>query len=204
MMPATKPIFGEKRKANGIARIAIFREILQGIKPGRLLDIATGHGKFAIIAKSLGWNVTAMDARSERFPTGKKASGIEWKTGDIKEFDVRGYDCISMLGILYHLDKPRELLKRCSYATTIIDTHVAPLEQEIEDGIGGMWDNEGHSARSAFSNTRSFVPSRAELLRVLREEYAFVDMKPDHMPGRTFFVCRPFVKTDGLQFPCCD
>lgn len=82
----------------------MFGSILSSQKPGRLLDLGTGHGRFAQAAKEMGWQVTAVDARGERFPW---TGGIEWIVSDVRDFEFGpgDYDCVSFLGLFYHLDE---------------------------------------------------------------------------------------------------
>ena len=47
----------------GQLRLEIFQRILEPLTPGRLLDLGAAHRKFSLIARDLGWKVTAVDAR---------------------------------------------------------------------------------------------------------------------------------------------
>ena len=113
---------GSQVTGRALGRGEIFRRMLGALKPGSYLDVGCGHGRFALIAQELGWEVTAVDARTTRFPD---APGITWIQADVRTFDVAGYDCIGIMGLLYHLELAAQLdlLRRCSYATTIVDTH---------------------------------------------------------------------------------
>ncbi len=140
--------------------------------PGRLLDLGAGHGKFSLIAHELGWEVTAVDARTGRMPM---VDGIRWIQADVRTFDVSGYDCIALLGLLYHLGLPDvlDLLKRCSGTPTILDTHHALRPIVTVDGWEGrMYREPGATAEelepvqtASWGNTESFWPTRAALIR---------------------------------------
>lgn len=174
---------------NGLLRLATFERLLRLMPPGRLLDLAAGHGKFSQIGLRLGWQVTAVDARTERMPM---TEGIRWIHEDVKQFDVSGHDCIAVLGLLYHLDDPPALLERCAYAPTIIDTHMSPTADVKHLGYWGRWVDEGDCLRSAASNRKSFIPTHKELLRMLNLLYGTVlEVLPNHRAGRTFFLCLP-------------
>ena len=122
-------------------RLEVFRSILEPMKPGRLLDLGTGHGKFARIAHELGWEVTAVDARTDRMPM---TAGIEWLQSDLREYEIGVFDVIAMLGIFYHLElkDQLEMLKRCAGTMTILDTHVALIAEVIEGGYEGAFYTE--------------------------------------------------------------
>ncbi len=104
-------------------RLTLFKTLLEGVPPGRLLDLGTGHGKFAMLAQQLGWDVTAVDARIERLP---KVPSIRWIQEDVRTFTIERYDCICILGLLYHLEIGDQLalLKKCAGTRTIVDTYL--------------------------------------------------------------------------------
>ena len=53
-------------------RLEICKKLLSLLSTeNSLLDLATGHGKFARLAKEMGYNVTAIDARKDRMPNYK-------------------------------------------------------------------------------------------------------------------------------------
>jgi Methyltransferase domain len=173
-------------------RLDVFRAVLEPMKPGRLLDIATGHGGFALIAHELGWEVTAVDARTERMPM---TDGITWVQSDIRDFEIAGYDVISVLGIFYHLelDDQLELLKRCAGTTTIIDTHVALQADLVEGGYEGTSFAEVPGGlASSWINPTSFWPTENALIRMLHDcgyRFVFRLTPPPMTLDRTWYVC---------------
>lgn len=178
-------------------RLDIFRSLLETMKPGRLLDLGCGHGKFSILARDLGWRVTAVDARADRWPG---AGGIEWIRADVRDFDdFDGYDTIAVLGLLYHLELPAqiELLRRCAPTPLLLDTHVAVTPdteqgryrgrvfQEVEDDV------ELESCpTAAWGNRLSFWASPESLRQMLRDcGYGFTfELQPWYMRDRTFWL----------------
>jgi hypothetical protein len=54
--------------------------------------------------------------------------GIEWVEADVRGYDPSGFDCIALLGLLYHLelDAQLALLRKCAGTPIIVDTHHAP------------------------------------------------------------------------------
>ena len=117
-------------------RVEVFRSLLGLFPPGRLVDLACGTGIFSIAAQEMGWDVTAIDARTERMPM---TPGIMWLQQDIREADVAGYDVITLLGLLYHLElsDQLDLLRRCSSSVTILDTHHSLRPTHREGGYMG-------------------------------------------------------------------
>ena len=97
--------------------------------PGRLVDLGAGHGAFSIRAADAGWDVTAVDARTTRFPDDAR---IQWIHQDVRETSLQGYDLIVNLGLFYHLtlDDQLSLLDRAAGTPMILDTHVATERAE--------------------------------------------------------------------------
>jgi hypothetical protein len=166
--------------------------------PGRLLDLGAGHGAFSLIALELGWDVTAVDARTVRMPM---TSGIRWIESDVRTFDVSGYDCIALLGLLYHLELPDQLdlLRRCAPTPTILDTHHSVRPSTTVDGYAGHFYREpGASAEelapiatASWGNTRSFWATREDLVRMLHDcgyRSVFAE-EPAYRPDRSFYLC---------------
>jgi hypothetical protein len=172
-------------------RLEIFRSILAPLRPGRLVDVGAGHGGFALIARELGWEVTAVDARTERMPM---TPGIEWVQADVREFPLDGYDCIAILGLLYHLELGDQLglLARAAGTPTIIDTHVALRATHEERGYPGRTFTEDLEAPTAsWRNPTSFWPTEDGLVRILHDSgfRTILKLVPPYREDRTFWVC---------------
>jgi len=172
-------------------RLRIFRDLLAPLPPGRFADIACGHGKFALIARELGWEVTAIDVRTERMPF---TPGIEWVQQDVRDFDPQGFDCIGLLGIVYHLEVEAQiaLFRKLAGKLTIIDTHVSPRRMRKLAGYRGRTFREKDAPTASFRNKKSFWATESELVRMLldcgcRDVYV---RKPWYRADRTFFVAR--------------
>lgn len=181
-------------------RLEIFTTLLKTMPPGRLLDLACGHGAFAMAANELGWDVTAVDVRTKRMPT--KTPGITWVESDVRAFDIEGYDCISNLGLLYHLDLPAQidLLKRCADTPMILDTHTALDANISEGGYDGVYFDElqgrteeqwRNSGTASWDNQTSFWPTDESLHQMLIDcgfEYVWT-LTPWYEDDRTFRLC---------------
>jgi SAM-dependent methyltransferase len=143
------------------SRLTVFRSLLLPLTPGRLLDLATGHGLFAVAAHELGWHVTAVDIRTARFPS---AAGIEWVHADVRSyaFTAASFDVITLLGILYHLELPDQLalLRRCVGTPTIVDTHVSTIGDREQNGYEGHYWDEGVDVEARRRNNLSSWDNR--------------------------------------------
>ncbi|HZI98697.1 MAG TPA: class I SAM-dependent methyltransferase [Actinomycetales bacterium] len=181
-------------------RFELFDQMLRVFPPGHLADIGAGPGMFSFRAAQAGWKVTAIDARSDRFPAHK--SGIEWVTGDVRKVPLGGYDVIACLGLFYHLTPEDQvsLLKRCAGTPIILDTHVDsgesthPLSERVKVGrYHGSWYREPGETTSSLGNEQSFWPTPDSLYQMLRDcGYPVVlAAQPWVKPDRTFFLALP-------------
>lgn len=172
-------------------RVEIVRDLLVRLPPGRLLDLATGHGTFALVAQGLGWDVTAVDARTTRMPA---TEGVKWIQADVREFPIGGFDVVTVFGLLYHLDLEAQLdlLSRCHPALTLIDTHVSSRPTTILDGyLGHYFEEEQEDPRASWGNPVSFWPTEESLCRMLFEAGFSAVHKVEPPPvtaDRTFYV----------------
>jgi hypothetical protein len=192
---------------NGDRRVAVFRDLLGLFPPGRLLDLACGHGLFSIAAQEMGWQVTAVDARTERMPM---TPGIEWIQHDVRGYDVRGFDVIALLGLLYHLELAEQLnlLRRCSGTVTILDTHDSKQPTHLEGGYAGHTFIEvaegteerlAETATAAWGNQTSFWATQPDLVRMLQDcgFGTVLAVVPPNTRDRTFYLCLPAGRSSG-------
>lgn len=192
----------------------IFRTLLAPFKPGRLLDLGVGKGNFALSAAHLGWQVTAVDARTVRWPdavaepdpvVAERIRAIRWVQGDVRDFPIAqgDYELICILGLLHHLEVADQvtLLQRCAGTLLLLDTRIAPAIVDRVDGYEGMLIREHGQTReerdevstAAWGNAVSFQHTEESLLRLLRDcGYPQVmPMRPPHRPDYTFYLCLP-------------
>jgi hypothetical protein len=194
------------RKAVGDRREEIFERILGQFRAGRLADLGAGHGTFAILAADKGWDVTAIDARTERFPADPR---VTWVHQDVREADLSGFDLIICFGLFYHLTlaDQLDLLKRCSGTPLLVDTHLAvgvskfPLSAEVSSGdySGRLYDEVLSSPLASWVNEKSFWPNRDSFQTMLEDNgYGIVlTVEPWYLPDRTFFLCLPGTPPDA-------
>jgi SAM-dependent methyltransferase len=186
------------------SREKIFTTLLQSQPPGRLVDLGAGHGTFSRLAADLGWSVTAVDTRVDRFP---KDARIQWKQSDVRHVDLGSYDLILCLGLFYHLtlDDQLDLIDRCVGRVMIVDTHVAngqstfSLSEEIEvRGYRGRnFAEKTESLLASWGNDLSFWPTPDSFYRMFYEHGfpVVLAVEPWYMPDRTFFLALPGTKT---------
>jgi hypothetical protein len=182
-------------------RLRYFDTMLSWFEPGRLVDLGAGHGQFSLRAVDAGWTVTAVDARTVRFPDDPR---VTWVHQDVRETDLTSYDMVVNLGLLYHLtlEDQISLLDRSAGRPMILDTHVGVAGEkgyrltgvvDVDGHEGRLYSEEGiqHDPRSSWGNLASFWPTPATLQRMLAERGWDVYTAPYYLSSRTFFLCVP-------------
>lgn len=195
----------------------IFRALLAPMRPGRLLDLGAGKGNFSLAATALGWEATAVDARTVRFPDAETEPdpelaahirAIRWVQADVREFPIADgeYDLICVLGLLHHLelDAQIDLLTRCAGTLLLLDTRIAPAVVDRAGVYAGVLIQEHGKTPAArdqiptasWGNAVSFRHTEESLVRLLRDcGYAQVmPMRPPHREDYTFYLCLPDAK----------
>lgn len=180
-------------------RFQAFDTALGLFSTGRLIDLGAGHGIFSIRAADAGWDVTALDARTERFPTDER---ITWVHQDMREHDLGGYDLIVCLGLFYHLTlaDQRDLLTRAAGTPILIDTHVDVGIDYPGDRLGESVEEDGYRGRlygehlesplASWVNESSFWPDLDSFYRMLADHGypVALALEPWYQPNRTFFL----------------
>ncbi len=76
---------------------SIFRALAALLKAGKMLDLGAGKGNFSLSAARLGWEVTAVDARTTRSPNADTEPDpaiaelirtIHWVQADVRDFPI--------------------------------------------------------------------------------------------------------------------
>lgn len=183
-------------------KLKIYERLLDTWGTGdRLLDIATGHGKYAIFAHEKGYKVSAFDARHDRVPD---HPGVNWSIQNLKDAEYSGYDVINCLGILYHLPVPEQvkLLKKINYATVILDTHLSEGNSDVNyfEGFGylGMVYKEADTVAqlkgrplASFDETEAFWHIEWSLRKLFLYCRLRIVAMEEYIPYRNFYVLKP-------------
>jgi SAM-dependent methyltransferase len=193
---------------------SIFRALVSLLKPGRMLDLGTGKGNFALAAAQLGWAVTAVDARTVRWPNPDAQPDpnvsalirtINWVQADAREFSIEQdkFDLICILGLLHHLEVSDQvsLLKRCSAVPTLLDTRIAKAIVDREGPYEGLLVREHGETpeereavpQASWGNPLSFRHTEESLLRLVMDcgYIKMLQMRPPHRQDYTFYLCLP-------------
>lgn len=179
--------------------------ILSKCQGHTLLDVATGTGMYAVVARDAGFQVTAFDVRQDRVPWSEP--NINWKLSTLQEFEYSGYDIILLCGILYHLtlSDQFDLLSKLKAPFIILNTHFKidgpqkwDLGTQFQSGnLSGVNYYEGQlaklsgSLKSAWNNEYSFwhtIPSLEWLFGVFG--YKMTIINPWISEDRAFFLCK--------------
>ncbi len=200
----------------------IFRTLVGLLKPGKMLDLGAGKGNFSLSAAQLGWSVTAVDARTVRWPDADAEPDpaiadlirtIRWVQADVREFPIEPgeYDLVCVLGLLHHLEVADQvsLLKRCSTMPTLIDTRIAKAAVDIEGPYEGMLIREHGETReerdavpqSSWGNPLSFQHTEESLLRLVLDcgYIKMMQMRPPHRQDYTFYLCLPSTSSGSTE-----
>ncbi len=176
----------ERRVREANAREAM-RAMLGSLGHGKLLDMGCGDGELSLIARDLGWDVTATDDSFTRMPA---AVGIEWVQADARAFEVEGYECVCLAGILYRLElsEQLDLLRGCAGTPTIIETRASVRPSHKERGYEG-----------ALEDGRAFHPTEKSLLRMARDAgFSSVEKaEQPHTSDRSFYLCLTEISGGG-------
>jgi 2-polyprenyl-3-methyl-5-hydroxy-6-metoxy-1,4-benzoquinol methylase len=191
-----------------------FRSIISYYKPGKMLDLGAGHGKFALEAAKLGWEVTAVDARTVRFPDPESEEdperaelirSVNWIQADVREFEISegDYDLICVLGLIHHLELEAQIqfLKKCSHSLTLLRARVAPGIVVTEPPYEGLYYREPGKTRAhrdllpgvAWGNEFSFRHTEESLLHMAQNcGYGLtMQARPPHLTNYNFYLLLP-------------
>ena len=197
-----------------INKLQVFRTLISPLKPGKMLDLGFGKGNFSLAAAGLGWEVTAVDARTMWWPDPESENdvkradlvrSVKWIQADVREFTVRSreYDLICILGLLHHLEVRDQikLLTSCSGTLTLLDTRIARRIHDTECPYEGVYKREhgetreerDHIPTASWGNELSFRHTEESLLRMVQDcgYGTMMHMRPPHRRNYTFYLCLP-------------
>ena len=157
---------------------ATLASAIEGLVPGRALDLATGDGRNAVLLARKGWRVTAVDFSAVAIDRARRSASVtgvavDWIEADLLDWrpPSRAFDLVTL--IYLHLP-PDE--RRVVYAAAA--DSVAPGGRlivvghdltNLTEGSGGPQDpTRLFTAREIAADLASFEIERAE--RVVRDE----------------------------------
>lgn len=122
---------------------------IDGMEPGRALDLAAGEGRNSVWLAAEGWNVTAVDFSrvaidKARLLAERRGVEVEWVVADLRDFEAprQGFDLVIMFYL--HLTAPerRKVLGKAAETlrpegTLLIVGHD---RANLTDGVGGPSD----------------------------------------------------------------
>ncbi|MEW6676508.1 MAG: class I SAM-dependent methyltransferase [Pseudomonadota bacterium] len=95
---------------------ARFLRRIEARAPGRghLLDVGCGTGAFLTVARQAGWRVQGVEVGVASSRHAREALGLDVQRGSLYDFEpaAGGYDAISLIEVIEHLQDPRSALQR--------------------------------------------------------------------------------------------
>lgn len=88
---------------------------LNDLKPGRLLEVGCGSGKFLNQMRSKGWLVEGVDLDSQAIEAARANYGVNVYNGRIEEMNYPSdsFDAVTMNHVIEHVHDPIALLREC-------------------------------------------------------------------------------------------
>lgn len=103
-------------------------DYLEGMGPGKVLDVGTGNSPFLPAMKGFGWEVNGTEVDVGLVEYFHEKHGIEVFGGELEDahFDSGYFDAVTIMGVIEHVPNPRLML---SEAARILR----------DDGVLAMW-----------------------------------------------------------------
>lgn len=88
---------------------------LEGLKPGRLLEIGCGNGHFLAQAARSGWSAFGIDFDADAIASANKRPGVTAHIGELKDcaFAPSSFDAVVMNNVIEHVWNPIETMAEC-------------------------------------------------------------------------------------------
>lgn len=125
-------------------------EALEGLSPGRALDLACGEGRNALWLAGLGWQVDALDFSAVALEKGRALEGgldlpgrVRWLHGDALTHELSGPYDVALLAYLQLPAGERRTACRRAFASLRVGGTfllVAHDATNLTDGTGGPQD----------------------------------------------------------------
>lgn len=124
---------------------------VEGLAPGRALDLACGEGQNAVWLATLGWDVTAVDYADVAVAKGieraaRAAVAVDFQVGDLLDYvpEARSFDLVVILYLHISSNGLRLVLERATEALAPGGTLVLVGHDllNLTDGVGGPSDRD--------------------------------------------------------------
>lgn len=88
---------------------------LQGMAPGRVLDVGCGNGDFLIAARAFGWSPTGIDFDESAVARANEMPGVSARAGDLVScgFESESFDAVVLNNVIEHLPNTAEVFAEC-------------------------------------------------------------------------------------------
>lgn len=88
---------------------------LNGLRPGKLLDVGCGNGHFLATMRGLGWEVAGVEPDKQAAKVARERFGLSVHEGLLEEgsFPDDTFDAITMHHVVEHLPDPINTLREC-------------------------------------------------------------------------------------------
>lgn len=158
-----------------------------GMSNGTVLDIGSGFGIWPNILSRHGWDVVCVEPNKESCDFIKEYLNLPCSSSYGLEDVGNGYDVISLVHVLEHIDRPLELLNDIKKAMN----PGGALLVEVPDGIEFKYLSEEHDE---FNSTHLFFYDTGSLFNLLNRVFYVSDMHRVHYKTRglyrIFALCR--------------
>lgn len=170
-------------------------------KNKKAVDLGCGHCKFSDIASVFFKSVYSVDSRTVRVPS-VLPGNVNYIQDNAVEHDLKNYDVIICLGLLYHLTAEEQIhiLTKALGKELIIDTHMSIFGNEVvSEGYRGMYYKEADNVTQMMNNPKastttlqSFWFHEIEFERMLFDigYSTIIKYTPEHYPNRTFMLIK--------------
>ena len=155
--------------------------------PGTILDIGSGFGIWPNILHRHGWEVVCVEPNKESCDFIKEYLGLPCSSSYGLEEVGNGYDVISLVHVLEHIDKPTRLLNE-------INDRLNPngaLFVEVPDATEFYYLDAEHDE---FNSCHLFFYDTATLFNLLSRTFFVTDIHRVHHKSRGLYrilaICR--------------
>lgn len=89
--------------------------MLDGRRPGRLLDVGCGNGQFLAIMRTLGWDVCGVDVDEKALAVARHRFGVPVHHGMVEQVGLPGaaFDAVTLHHVIEHVPDPVRTLREC-------------------------------------------------------------------------------------------